>query len=478
MNKDDVFSCITSDPLILGFGERMYSRKDVEENTPNQVSSHLREIGRLLKVLRQESQMRVKTISVAMEPANFDLLVHCIRKLGEYDDSTHLYGKAFLALRLGYSLKKCSQIKKSRAVRENDDAAEKEAERFDSLMTVLAKTTLCLVSLFNRKRGGEVQRMKVDDFEKGMVSSSRVHDPEVAKGFTATENKLINVLDRVEIRGKFNRRVAILLTKEMVCLIRQVLDLRKMVPGLVEASKYIFATPNGERPFRGSDVIREFAIEAGVSDLALFTATNLRKQIATLAQSMALSEWEQDHLATFLGHDIRVHRSVYRQPLDLLEKAKVAKVLMAVNGGMKPILGDSVSVDENEDLDNNMVSTRSETGGRDQPPGCEGGFEDGSDPESDGEREDQGNRATGGVVIAEEAVPVAASSRGSRTSKRRAWSLAETSAVRRQLKQCIQLNRVPQKEEAELAIAREPDLQTRTWRNVKDFVYNMVKKCK
>ena len=53
---------------------------------------------------------------------------------------------------------------------------------------------------------------------------------------------------------------------------------------------------------------------------------------------------------------------------------------------------------------------------------------------------------------------------------------AEVKAVRRQLKHCIQLNKIPRKEEAELAIAQEPDLQNRTWRNVKHYVYNLLKK--
>ena len=59
---------------------------------------------------------------------------------------------------------------------------------------------------------------------------------------------------------------------------------------------------------------------------------------------------------------------------------------------------------------------------------------------------------------------------------KRYWSAAEVKAVRIQLKHCIQLNKIPRKEEAELAIAQEPDLQNRTWRNVKHYVYNLLKK--
>lgn len=46
---------------------------------------------------------------------------------------------------------------------------------------------------------------------------------------------------------------------------------------------------------------------------------------------MAISKLDQDQLASFLGHDIRVYRSIYRLPVDVLEKAKVAKILLAAN---------------------------------------------------------------------------------------------------------------------------------------------------
>lgn len=79
----------------------------------------------------------------------------------------------------------------------------------------LAKATLCLISLFNRKRGGEVQRIKVHDFEKGMLCGSPTDD-DIAQGLSEAEKKLLTYFNRIEIRGKFNRCVPILLTSFMV----------------------------------------------------------------------------------------------------------------------------------------------------------------------------------------------------------------------------------------------------------------------
>lgn len=74
-------------------------------------------------------------------------------------------------------------------------------------------------------------------------------------------------------------------------------------------SPYLFATPYGERPYRGTDVMRSLSIEDKVRNLSVFTSTNLRKHVSTIAQTMEITENEQGQLAEFMGHDIQIHRS-------------------------------------------------------------------------------------------------------------------------------------------------------------------------
>ena len=75
----------------------------------------------------------------------------------------------------------------------------------------------------------------------------------------------------------------------------------------------MFLRLGGVKPFRRSDVIHSYAKRANVENQSIFTSTKLGKQLATLSQSM--EKMDHDQLATFLGHDIRVHRTVYRRPL-------------------------------------------------------------------------------------------------------------------------------------------------------------------
>ncbi|XP_041823319.1 proteoglycan 4-like isoform X5 [Melanotaenia boesemani] len=57
---------------------------------------------------------------------------------------------------------------------------------------------------------------------------------------------------------------------------------------------------------------------------------------------------------------------------------------------------------------------------------------------------------------------------------RRPWTKTEKAAVQRQLGNFIVLKRVPGKEPCQKALEREPSLQTRTWRDIKNQVYNTI----
>lgn len=446
-----------------------------------------------------------------------------MRKLGEFSTSTNMCKKGSLVLKLGYSLKKCCHILKAEAIKQNDTVGSDKCQRFQSLFegdwfdhvsacaaqsvqrarmnkpkllpsvsdvekvhqllekdlqaesySVLAKAVLASVTIFNRKRGGEVQRMKCQDYQKCKKSELSQPEEELLQNLTTTEKKLVGVLHRVDIRGKFNRPVPVLLTPIMVDSIDKLLAVRSLL-GI--DSDYLFVSQTGEKPYRGSAVIKEYADAAKVSDSALFTATTLRKQLATLSQALEISKFNQDHLASFLGHDIRVHRNIYRQPLEVMQKAKVASILLKVNKGVQ-IAGDCLDELADEEIDPGEPNA--------EPESADDSDDSAPDPVNKGsERDIQGNAQTRECQIAEVSTSVQACSalsanprklRSKRIVLRKKWSPEEEAAVRGQLKHCISLNRVPQKHEAERALAAEPVLRKRNWKDIKYFVYNLVKK--
>lgn len=161
----------------------------------------------------------------------------------------------------------------------------------------VVKATLCAISLFNRKRGGELQRTKVSDFENAKCGKATNDD--ILKGLTEVEKKMVNYFHR-EIRGKFNRSVPILLTKKIKTTLERILQIKQSMPS-VSSSQYIFATPAGERPYRGHDVLKEYALEAQVSNPAMFTFTQLRSKLLHCLNHLPSQIWIRTSLLSFSG---------------------------------------------------------------------------------------------------------------------------------------------------------------------------------
>ncbi|XP_056462464.1 uncharacterized protein LOC130402339 [Gadus chalcogrammus] len=66
-----------------------------------------------------------------------------------------------------------------------------------------------------------------------------------------------------------------------------------------------------------------------------------------------MKENELDQLASFLGHDIRIHREFYRLPESTLQLAKVSKILIAMEKGRLPEL-------QGEGLDDIIINPQDE----------------------------------------------------------------------------------------------------------------------
>ena len=481
MNIDATSKACKNDALIIKYGERSFLKRDVEEHTSGNVSSRMRELGRLLINIREKSSGQVSTLSDALNVMHFDLLLSCVRDLAEFNDESHSFSKGSLALRLGYSVKKCAMIKKMEAKKGGLRKEDQEAEDFlqvfngdwsDSISSAanqslgrlqfnkplilpacedvhklyayvkdhktsdyaeLAQVALCEITLFNRKRGGEVQRMTVNDLKTGLKTDQPMAD--VQESLTEVERKLATKLKRVEIRGKFNRKVPVLLTDSMMTKLDKILELREK---LNISNRYIFTRRNGDKPYRGQDVIKKLAREAKVKDLKLFTWTSLRKQIATMSQAMVISENDQDMLAAFLGHDIRVHREYYRLPSEILQKSKVASILMQINGDEQSTVNEDSDDEHTEDAeDTNIIRKKA----------------------------DSATKQKGAVEKNPKVV-------------KKAWSREEGEAVLRNFDHFIRMGKAPSKIDVEKVMDMEDGLKSRSWKNIKDFVYNRIRKLK
>jgi hypothetical protein len=194
----------------------------------------------------------------------------------------------------------------------------------------LAKSTLSKVILFNRKRSGEASRMLVEDYNR--VSCEQNKD--ILETLSDWEKDLCRKMKHIEVIGKKGRRVPILLTKEMQ-LNMATLHRFRSKSGITQKNVYFFALQNNNslNSRRGSACLKCMVDECDVKKGELLTSTRLRKHVGTITQLFNLKDNELDLVASFLGHDIRIHREYYRLPESTLHMAKVSRVLLAAEKG-------------------------------------------------------------------------------------------------------------------------------------------------
>lgn len=391
LNADEVSRIVKSDALILKVGEKQFGRHGHDNEQYSMIRNNLRELGRLLKQLRQTSGKINATLESFLDPAQFKTVVNAAKAVAGFSEKENSFKTPSLALKLGHSLKKCCKILEGQALETGNEDLLKRSTAFHKLcemnwsdevsthalrtlagnkrnkvklipltsdvklLTDYLKTkgkeayealdvnnrnftawsdlnqiTLSQLMLFNRRRQGEVSKMKLSDFE-GQHSGI---EEDITETLSPLEQHLCQVLKRIEIVGKRGRTVPVILTQEVKMWLDLLIKTRENV-GVNVNNQFIFARPyyGSLGHIRGSDCLRDFSEDCGATHPKLLRSTKLRFQIATLSQILNMKENELDLLADFLGHDIRVHREFYRLPEHTLQVAKVSKLLLALESG-------------------------------------------------------------------------------------------------------------------------------------------------
>lgn len=387
MKDDEITSTVRSDFSILQLAQSFFNKHGKDPTKFDYIRQTLRECGRLLLTLRKECS--IHTFEDAVRPANFNVVIKAVKKVCGYDEEKNCYSTPSLALKLGHSLQKVCDIIHCRALMAEDSALIKSTQSFKTLYATkwselishtalttlnerhfnkpstlpftedvqrlhrhlektteqalkdleehsspksyseLCKATMANVILFNRRRGGEISKMTLNGFQER--DTSTLHK-DVAIGLTKFELYLCQHFSRVELRGKRGRKVAVLLSPDMVNAITRLTEKRQDC-GVLAENIFLFARPHCLTPYRGQDCLRIYATECGAENPEHLRSTQLRKHVATLSQILNLKNHELDQVANFLGHDIRVHREYYRLPEATTQLAKISKLLIAMEKG-------------------------------------------------------------------------------------------------------------------------------------------------
>ncbi|KAL0973531.1 hypothetical protein UPYG_G00205510 [Umbra pygmaea] len=556
MKDDEISAAVRSDFCILQLAQSFLNKHGKDPTKYDYIRQKLREVGRLLLTLQREFSLY--TLEDAVRPANFHMVIQAVKEVSGFDEVNHSYKTPSLALKLGHSLQKICDILHCRALMAGDSELIKSTKTFKTLYSTkwselvshtalttlneghfnkpstlpftedvqrlhlhlektaslasenlgkkptpqvyaeLCKATMAKIILFNRRRGGEVAKMHLKVFLNR--DTTPLHK-DVAVGLTKFEQKLCDHFTRVEIRGKRGRKVAVLLSPDMVDALNQLVSKRREcgVPGVNE---FLFARPHCLTPYRGQDCLRIYANECGAQNPKLLRSTQLRKHVATLSQILNLKNHELDQVADFLGHDIRVHREYYRLPEATTQLAKISKLLLAMEkGSLVNLQGktlDEIEIEENIDFTDGQsedseaeeadpstyhqrttqVATERARRPVEVPPGTlddidnalEGTSKAACNENTDGKDIELGRRKEGH----EQPVSVGNDTeKNPRRKQKQQWSQKEVAAVLRHFKEHIAKGKLATMIECQQCKSAEhPALASRSVQNIRDFVRN------
>ncbi|XP_067312125.1 uncharacterized protein [Pseudorasbora parva] len=510
MNQDQVALETRNDWCILELGKHLYNKHGSRLKMHEHIRQKMRELGRLLICAREVSPLR--SIKELVNPQNFMHTINAVKRAGGYNEETHVFEKASVAVKLGQSLNKIAMLIESYSTISGDEETGKMANSFQQLYHSrwpeyisttarrtleeakwnspqllpftedvkllhvyldeqekthrkllltqpssqhwgkLAKITLTQVMLFNRRREGEVSQMPLSAYTSSKQSQAH---PDISMALTDLENKLCQYFKRVEIRGKRGRKVPVLLTPSMQESISLLIENRSRC-GIPNENPFLFARPSAMTFFRGSDCIREFAVACSAKNPQSLTSTKLRKQIGTLSEVLNLSNTELDQLADFLGHDIRVHRQFYRLPEGTLQLAKISKIFLALEKGrltdFKGLNLNEINIDPEEKVtvDSDLEESTS------SPKECTTV----SSPQH---------------TVCENTLPADPVSKKKKGYvKKTAWNKHEIQAVEKHMMRFINNRKIPGKADCMRCKEAELALKNREWSTLKFYIKNRI----
>ena len=134
MKNDSIARIVAHDSLIKQFGSMLVERQGGKD--AQFTSQKMRELARLVEGLMAVEENESIQLSDFIKPEKFDTIVKAVRNIAGFDEqSGHLQvAIPSLALKLGYSLQKCSSILSGQALQSKDDATFKDLKNFQKLM--------------------------------------------------------------------------------------------------------------------------------------------------------------------------------------------------------------------------------------------------------------------------------------------------------------------------------------------------------
>jgi len=146
----------------------------------------------------------------------------------------------------------------------------------------LSESVLARLVVFNKRRASELAKLELSQY-LNRPNWKKLSNQEVLKNLKPLEAKLMDRMDLIQVPGKRNRRVPILITPEVGKAMELLANTRTQC-GISKHNKFFFATDSTNGCLNTWLVLHNNALAAGLENPRLITSGRLRKYVATIAQ--------------------------------------------------------------------------------------------------------------------------------------------------------------------------------------------------
>ena len=368
MRRDANLRVVKTDALILKFGVAQLKRIGVKGR--RRIAARMRLLAKLLVKLRSALDLPNKSLEHFLNGIYFDGVIEAIEDMCGLHSDEHdqrSFDRPSVALSIGNILTKTCHIKKGIAIRSGDDESLKEVDNFvallkteysdsvscpalatlksktynkpvelpttDDLMKLkkfteekmhnlvkqlkaapsyniwrqLSEVVLTRLVVFNKRRANEAAKLLLSQYNN-RPNWKQESNRELVENLQPLERKLMDRMDLVQVPGKRNRRVPILITPEVGKAMKELAATRTQCR-ISAKNPYFFATDSVDGYQNVWLVLHNNAVAAGVKKPRLITSCRLRKYVATLSQVCITVSYQKNIVKLVLlllnGHSSR-----------------------------------------------------------------------------------------------------------------------------------------------------------------------------
>lgn len=397
---------VTSDPTAVMFGNSLAGTYlTLSQHHSKMIAAQFRLLAKVFLTI-QSLESSIIEIKQIFSPTKYNTVVEAIRKIGGFDGAK--YRTPTIVHQACTLLKKIANFVKCLKIKEGDKKGMKEVENFlfllktsqnsdltkmateirtrhqrtkkevlpttseinnlvgllekdiDACYKLLSKSfdkelwielsqlTLIYILVFNRKRPGDVQRTEIVEYKT--VSTVAKEDT-----LNLSENEKFHASNfaRYIARGKLNRSASILLSIKVKSAIDLLLFYREAA-NVNKENKFLFADPKHDNTFYLADIALKKYCASKQIPVKKFTATNLRKHLATSTASLPLNT--QSVISDFMGHGQEIHNNIYKQRDAYIDIITMGQVLTDASGSSKTNVHESAEYLQSGDNSANSVS--------------------------------------------------------------------------------------------------------------------------